>query len=123
LQDSKVSCIFASEIIKQRNMIMTATLIIIGIIYMIPGFVFGIFAWDTPVRSSLDYVKRVAMHIVACIFWLPFVLWCISPWEQNRTWKEYFKNYQGSDKHLRRILGSDYEKLMKKYGKYIPATK
>ena len=104
-------------------MIMTATLIIIGIIYMIPGFVFGIFAWDAPVRSSLDYVKRIALHIVVSIFWLPFVLWCLSPWENNRTWKEYFKNYRGSDRQLRRVLGSDYEKLMKKYGKYIPATK
>lgn len=101
----------------------TAVAIILGALYMVPGFVIGIFAWDAPTTSSLDYAKRVALHTAVCILWLPFVLWCISPLESNRTWKEYFKNYRGSDKQLRRVLGSDYETLMKKYGKYIPTTK
>ena len=87
-------------------MIMTATLIIIGILYMIPGFVFGIFAWDEPVTSRL------------C--WLPIALWCTSPWSLNASWKEYFKECNESEEFLRRAFGKDYEKMMKKYGKYMP---
>ena len=99
---------------------MTATLIILGTLYMIPGFIFGIFAWDAPTTGPLDYVKRVGMHILMTVGWLLFVLWCINPWSVNSDWKEYFKNYHGSDKHLRRTFGRDYDKMMKKYGKYIP---
>jgi len=120
LQDSKVILIFASEITKQRNMIMTATLIIIGIIYMIPGFVFGIFAWDEPVTSRFDYCKRVALHAVMTVCWLPIALWCTSPWSLNASWKEYFKDCNESEEFLRRAFGKDYEKMMKKYGKYMP---
>ena len=96
---------------------MTATLIILGTLYMIPGFIFGIFAWDAPVTSPLDYAKKIAMHTVMTVGWLPFTIWCVTI---DDSWKDYFKNYHGSDKHLRRVLGRDYEKMMKKYGKYIP---
>jgi hypothetical protein len=112
--------IFASELIKQRNMIMTAILIIIGIIYMIPGFVFGMFAWDEPVTSRIDYCKRVALHVVMTVCWLPIALWCTSPWSLNASWKEYFKDCSESEEFLRRAFGKDYEKMMKKYGKYMP---
>lgn len=58
----------------------TIELIILGVLYIVPGFVFGIFAWDAPTTSPLDYAKRVLLHTAVCIFWLPFVLWCLSPW-------------------------------------------
>ena len=58
----------------------TVELIILGVLYIVPGFVFGIFAWDAPITGPLDYAKRVLLHTAACVFWLPFVLWCISPW-------------------------------------------
>jgi hypothetical protein len=98
----------------------TAVAIILGALYMVPGFVIGIFAWDAPTTSSLDYAKRVALHTAMCIFWLPFVLWCISPWSLNASWKEYFKECNESEKFLRWTFGKDYEKMMKKYGKYMP---
>ena len=58
----------------------TVELIILGVLYIVPGFVFGIFAWDAPTAGPLDYAKRVVLHTAMCILWLPFVLWCISPW-------------------------------------------
>ena len=58
----------------------TIELIILGVLYIVPGFVFGIFAWDAPTTGPLDYAKRVVLHTAVCILWLPFVLWSISPW-------------------------------------------
>ena len=58
----------------------TVELIILGVLYIVPGFVFGIFALDAPTTGPLDYAKRVVLHTAVCILWLPFVLWCISPW-------------------------------------------
>ena len=57
---------------------MTITeLIILGVLYIIPGFVLGIFAWDMPITGPLDYIKRVVFHTTVCILWLPFILWCV----------------------------------------------
>ena len=99
---------------------MTATLIILGTLYMIPGFIFGIFAWDAPVTSPLDYATRVVIHAFMCVCWLPIALWCISPWSMNASWKKYFKECNDSEDFLRRTFGRDYDKMMKKYGKYMP---
>lgn len=55
----------------------TTELIILAILYIIPGFVLGIFAWDTPITGPLDYIKGVVFHTLVCILWLPFILWCV----------------------------------------------
>ena len=55
----------------------TTELIILVILYIIPGFVFGIFEWDFPITGPFDFIKRVVFHTAVCILWLPFVLWCI----------------------------------------------
>ena len=55
----------------------TTELIILAILYIIPGFVFGIFAWDMPIMSPFDFIKRLVFHTAVCILWLPFILWCI----------------------------------------------
>ena len=55
----------------------TTELIILVVLYIIPGFVLGIFAWDMPITGPLDYIKRVVFHTTVCILWLPFILWCI----------------------------------------------
>lgn len=101
----------------------TIIIIVLGTLYMIPGFVFGMFAWDDPVTGHMDYAKRVVIHIVMCLCWLPIALWCTSPLSMNVSWKEYFKNCDESEYFLRRTFGCDYEKMMKKYGKYMPKNK
>ena len=55
----------------------TTELIILVVLYIIPGFVLGIFAWDMPITGPFDYIKRLIFHTTVCILWLPFILWCI----------------------------------------------
>lgn len=55
----------------------TTELIILAILYIIPGFILGIFTWDMPIMGPLDYIKRVVFHTTVCILWLPFILWCV----------------------------------------------
>lgn len=57
---------------------MNTILIIIAIIYMIPGYVFGIFAWDSPSTNVADTAKKVIIHTAMTIGWLPFVLWTLT---------------------------------------------
>ena len=55
----------------------TTEIIILAILYVIPGFVLGIFAWDMSIMGPFDFIKRLVFHITVCILWLPFILWCI----------------------------------------------
>ena len=55
----------------------TTELIILVVLYIIPGFVLGIFAWDMPIMGPLDYIKRLVFYTSVCILWLPFILWCV----------------------------------------------
>ena len=55
----------------------TTELIILVVLYIIPGFVFGIFEWDFPITGPFDFIKRLVFHTAVCILWLPFILWCI----------------------------------------------
>ena len=100
-------------------MITAIIFIVLGIIYLIPGYIFGMFAWDEQVTSFTDYIMRVLLHFIMAVLWLPILLWCISPWSIDSSWKEYFKNCNESEEFLRKIFGTRYDSMMKKYGKYM----
>jgi ABC-type antimicrobial peptide transport system permease subunit len=113
----------SKQTVKQLSTIMTATtfiIIIASAFYLVFGFIFGMFAWSSEIKSYKDVIKALGLHISIAIIWLPGVFIYMFPLMLRSGWVSFFKNYRGTERELKFLLGRDYNRLMKKFGHLLP---